>query len=134
MSTFTVKFHTGEALTLPGEVVDVDSDPGVVSLRSGRDTYNFLRESILYWMISNELSDRQLQIVHMMASGKTNGAIARELAFSESTVRHETMAIYRALGVSGRDAAVSRSLEWGLLDIGDSPPASTPAEAFGLTT
>ena len=121
-------------MTFSGEVVDVDSDSGVVSLRHGRDTYNFLRESILYWTMSNELSDRQLQIVHMMSLGKTNGSIARELGFSESTVRQETISIYRALGVSGRDAAVIRSREWGLLDLGNSPPASTPAEAFGLTT
>lgn len=127
MSTFTVKFSSGDELTLSGEVVEVDSESGVVSLRGGRDTYNFLRESIVYWTMSSELSARQLEILRLMSAGKTNAAIARELGYSESTVRQETMVIYRALGVDGREGAAARAVEWGLLGSGTAPPSDAPA-------
>lgn len=49
-----------------------------------------------------ELSDRQKAVVGMLIEGMTNGQIAARLGFSESTVRQDTIAIYRHLGVSGR--------------------------------
>gem|GEM_PF-831151 len=52
------------------------------------------------------LSERQLQILGLMAKGLTNGQIAARVGFSESTVRQETMAIYRFLNVGGRHEAV----------------------------
>jgi len=51
---------------------------------------------------SRELTERQKLIVAMIKAGKTNGNIAQELAYSESTIRHETIIIYRKLGVNGR--------------------------------
>lgn len=52
------------------------------------------------------LSDRQTMILGLMAKGLTNGQIAARVGFSESTVRQETMAIYRFLNVGGRHEAV----------------------------
>jgi DNA-binding NarL/FixJ family response regulator len=53
----------------------------------------------------SNLSPRQLLILAGMVEGKTNHELALELGFSVSTIRHETMAIYRALGVSDRKEA-----------------------------
>lgn len=53
-----------------------------------------------------ELTARQSAILRLMADGLSNPAIARELAFSLSTVAKETSAIYRALDVDGREEAV----------------------------
>lgn len=64
---------------------------------------------------TNGLSPRQHRILQLMAKGMTNGQIARVLAFSESTVRQETMAIYRALKVPGRTEAVATGRELGLI-------------------
>jgi DNA-binding CsgD family transcriptional regulator len=61
------------------------------------------------------LTPRQVAIVALMADSLTNAAIARELLVSESTVRQETVKIFRALGVNGRTAAVSRAKELNLL-------------------
>lgn len=55
---------------------------------------------------SANLTARQLRVLSLMAKGMTNGQIARVLAFSESTVRQETMAIYRNLQVKGRAEAI----------------------------
>jgi DNA-binding NarL/FixJ family response regulator len=37
----------------------------------------------------------------------TNPEIAKELGFSESTIRHETIRIYQILKVSGRKEAIN---------------------------
>ena len=49
-----------------------------------------------------ELTSRQEIILGFIKDGKTNGAIARELVFSESLIRQETILIYSKLGVRGR--------------------------------
>jgi len=62
-----------------------------------------------------QLSARQLSILHGMVDGKTNHALATELGFSVSTVRHETMRIYQALSVSDRKEAAKKALLLGLV-------------------
>lgn len=52
------------------------------------------------------LSPRQMRILDLMAQSFTNPQIAKELGFSESTVRQETMRIYQILQVSGRKDAI----------------------------
>lgn len=63
-----------------------------------------------------QLSERQLQILGLMASGLTNTQIALRVGYSESTVRQETMAIYRYFGVSGRRDAVRVATMRGMLN------------------
>lgn len=63
-----------------------------------------------------ELTPRQREVLRHMSTGMTNGQIARILKFSESTVRQETMAIYRTLQVRGRAEAVQYAEEHGLLE------------------
>lgn len=58
---------------------------------------------------------RQREILQMLADGLTNSQIAHQLGFSESTIRHETMRIYRALQADGRKDAVAIALRAGLL-------------------
>lgn len=64
---------------------------------------------------AKDLSARQLRVLSLMAKGMTNGQIARVLAFSESTVRQETMAIYRTLQVKGRAEAIDFGRTHGLI-------------------
>lgn len=61
------------------------------------------------------LSSRQLRILEMMAGELTLQQIASRIGFSDSTVRMESMAIYRALGVHDRRHAVAAARDWGLL-------------------
>ena len=62
-----------------------------------------------------ELSQRQLQVLQGMAGGLTNAEIARELLLSESTIRQETVRIFKALGVPGRIEAGKKAKALGLL-------------------
>ena len=57
-----------------------------------------------------QLSQRQILILRGMVEGKTNHELATELGFSVSTIRHETMRIYQALGVSDRKEAAKKAL------------------------
>ena len=61
------------------------------------------------------LTPRQLEILHAMSLGRTNRQIARQIGFSESTVRLESMAIYRHFGVHSREDAVQAARESGSL-------------------
>jgi DNA-binding CsgD family transcriptional regulator len=48
------------------------------------------------------LTERQEIIKALMEKGMSNSAIAAEIGYSESLVRHETMAIYSTLNITGR--------------------------------
>lgn len=61
------------------------------------------------------LSDRQLEILRLIARGMTNPQISHRIGFSESTVRQESMAIYRFLDVNGRRDAVRVAHARGIL-------------------
>lgn len=54
---------------------------------------------------ARELSDRQRTILGMVAAGKQNKHIARELEISEKTVKAHLTAIFQALGVTDRTQA-----------------------------
>lgn len=64
---------------------------------------------------AEELTDRQLEILRQMAAGRTNAQIAAELILSESSIRQETVRIYRALGVGTRAEAARKGLNLGLI-------------------
>ncbi len=55
----------------------------------------------------DELTVRQTVVLDHICAGRTNAQIAHVVGFSESTVRQETMAIYRTLGVDGRGQAAA---------------------------
>jgi DNA-binding CsgD family transcriptional regulator len=62
------------------------------------------------------LTERQLTVLRLMAEGNTNSQIAQELILSESTIRQETVKIYRALGVHARSEAGKRAKHLGIID------------------
>lgn len=62
-----------------------------------------------------DLSERQLQTLRLLDRNLTMRQIAGRIGFSESTVRMESLAIYRALGVHDRRGAVSMGRTLGLL-------------------
>lgn len=64
-----------------------------------------------------QLSDRELEIIQLLARGLTNSDIARALFLSEGTVRNYTSTIFTKLGVSDRTQAVITALKYGLVDL-----------------
>ena len=64
---------------------------------------------------ATNLSPRQLLILAGMVDGKTNPELSEALGYSVSTIRHETMDIFKILDVSGRKEAAKSALSNGLL-------------------
>lgn len=54
---------------------------------------------------TNELTERQLEILRLISEGQTNLSISQYLKYSESTVRQEVMRIFVKLGCSDRNEA-----------------------------
>ena len=63
---------------------------------------------------ASKLSARQLMILAGMVDGKTNPELSQALGYSVSTIRHETMDIFKILGVTDRKEAASTALASGL--------------------
>ena len=63
----------------------------------------------------SELSARQLMILAGMVDGKTNPELSTALGYSVSTIRHETMDIFKILGVADRKEAAKSAIANGLL-------------------
>lgn len=61
------------------------------------------------------LTSRQLEILRLLAAGRSNAAIAEELFISERTVTTHLTRIYDRLDVSTRTEAIARSTRLGLL-------------------
>ena len=61
-----------------------------------------------------ELTPREREVLDLLAAGKRNLAIARELDLSEKTVRNHLSSILTKLQVSDRSAAIVRAREAGL--------------------
>ena len=53
------------------------------------------------------LSARESEVMDLIASGRSNGEIARELFLSEKTVKNHVNRIYSKLGVVSRSAAIA---------------------------
>ena len=61
------------------------------------------------------LTERELQILHLLDKDLTNKEIARELVVTPGTVRVHTSNVYRKLRVNNRRAAVTLAKALGLL-------------------
>jgi DNA-binding NarL/FixJ family response regulator len=53
------------------------------------------------------LSNREAEIMDLIASGRSNGEIARELFLSEKTVKNHVNHIYSKIGISNRGTAIA---------------------------
>ena len=67
------------------------------------------------------LSQRELEVLGLIAGGRTNREAAAHLFISEATVKTHLLHIYGKLGVKDRAAAVATAYERGLLTPGGRP-------------
>jgi DNA-binding NarL/FixJ family response regulator len=63
-----------------------------------------------------QLTERQMQVLRLLAAGKPNKAICRELEIEEGTVKAHIATIFRVLDVVNRTQAATVAREAGLLD------------------
>ncbi len=69
----------------------------------------------------DRLTERQRDVLALLATGASNKDIARQLSISVKTVMHHTVAIYRELAVRGRSEAVAVAYRCGLAPASSSP-------------
>jgi ATP/maltotriose-dependent transcriptional regulator MalT len=65
--------------------------------------------------LEDPLSEREIEVLGLLASGKTNSEVAGELFVSVGTVKSHTGNIYRKLGARNRTDALTRAREIGLI-------------------
>ena len=63
----------------------------------------------------SHVSDREIEILMLVAQGQSNREIARELLISDSTVKAHMIHIFEKLGVDDRTAAVTTALRRGII-------------------
>jgi two-component system, NarL family, response regulator len=61
------------------------------------------------------LSDREMDVLRLLAKGLANNDIADDLSITESTVKSHVHSIFQKLGVSGRTEAVTEAIKRGLI-------------------
>lgn len=67
--------------------------------------------------LAESLSDRELGILRLMATGAANKAIAAHLCISESTVKTHIQSIFQKLDVNDRTEAVTHALQKGIISL-----------------
>jgi DNA-binding NarL/FixJ family response regulator len=102
-----------------------DNDGAALELQAARTVFqqlgatpDLLRVDTLLGMRSDQapsLSARELQVLRMVASGKTNKQIANELRLSGKTVDRHVSNIFNKLDVPTRTAATAWAYEHGLV-------------------
>lgn len=65
--------------------------------------------------LDDPLSEREIEVLGLLASGKTNAEVAGDLFVSVGTVKSHSGNIYRKLGARNRAEALGRARELGLL-------------------
>ena len=85
-----------EALTPTAAALNATVEPGTTSSPDG-------------------LTQRELEILRLLARGKTNRGIAQELVISEKTVASHVSHIFTKLGVTSRSAATAYAYDHDLV-------------------
>lgn len=66
---------------------------------------------------ADPLSDRELEVVRLLAEGLTNRAIAKALFLTEATVKSHLVRIYRKLDTDSRAATIAEAHRRGLIEL-----------------
>jgi DNA-binding NarL/FixJ family response regulator len=68
-----------------------------------------------YERVPAQLTERQMQVLRLLAEGKPNKAICRELNIEEGTVKAHVATVFRVLDVTNRTEAAIVAKQKGLL-------------------
>lgn len=67
------------------------------------------------FQLDDPLSERELEVLKLLASGRTNSEIARDLFVTVGTIKSHTSNVYRKLGTRNRAGALARARDLELL-------------------
>jgi LuxR family maltose regulon positive regulatory protein len=89
------------------QAVDLPASPGPALTEPG---IRRLEETLI-----EPLTQRELEVLQLVALGRTNREVAQELIVAPGTVKAHTASIYRKLDVANRTEAVARARQLGML-------------------
>ncbi|WP_091229856.1 response regulator transcription factor [Microbacterium sp. 3J1] len=96
----------------------------VAGIRSVAEGHTVLAPAIAATLVSRMRSDRrerpalsarELEVLRLVAAGRSNPQIGRDLFIGEATVKTHLLHVFEKLGVSDRTRAVTLALELGIL-------------------
>lgn len=105
-----VRIHDG-VMSYALQQRDRDEIPGEASTPTVKEP----ESSAARKQLEEPLSERELEVLNLLASGRTNAEIARDLFISVGTVKSHTNSIYRKLGAKNRTGALTRGRDLGLI-------------------
>src|SRR6266487_4314983 len=73
-----------------------------------------------------DVSEREMEVLLLIARGMIPREIARSLAISEKTVRNHIGSIYRKIGIYDRAQVVVYAVKKGLIDLSREEPCPPP--------
>jgi len=91
------------------------------TIRAVRSGKKFIHAEVAAELASHAaddaLSDREIEVLSLIAAGNSNKLVADQLAISEDTVKGHVKSILSKLGVNDRTHAVTAALKRGIIEI-----------------
>ena len=91
------------------------------TIRSVRSGKKFIHAEVAAELASHAaddgLSERELEVLSLIAAGNSNKLVADQLAISEDTVKSHVKSILSKLGVNDRTHAVTAALKRGIIEL-----------------
>jgi DNA-binding CsgD family transcriptional regulator len=114
-------YQAASARMLIGQAHDAlgDCDGAALEKEAARKALAELGVKKVPGPVADGLSAREVEVLRLVAAGKTNKAVAAELFISEKTVARHVSNIFDKLGLTSRSAATAYAYEHGL----QGPPA-----------
>ena len=108
VQTFVDDAAALSSVSRPGDSgVSASVGPVQQALAGARATASTRPRNAVLPQLVEELTEREVSVLHYLPTRMTNLEIGRELFISSNTVKTHLEAIYRKLGVSNRDDAVA---------------------------
>ena len=102
-----------EPETLRQTIEQVHAGRSVLSPEMTGQVFGLLRSGKL--SVSDLLSDRELEVLRLLAAGLTTSGVAEAMFISENTVKTHVRHIFEKLKVNNRAEAVAKATQMGLL-------------------
>jgi two-component system, NarL family, response regulator len=101
---------------------DMDRDQLLAAIRAVAAGESLIPEAVAARLVSRitspDITDRELDVLRLMAKGHGNKTIASELGIGEGTVRSHMVNLFRKLDVNDRTSAVLTAAKRGLIQLG----------------